>query len=279
MRTIDTGILTEKVREMCRPLAMELPADVKACMEAARSREDSVTAVSVLGDILDNAELADRESIPMCQDTGASVVFLEIGLDVHFDGDPYAAINEGIRQGYEKYYLRKSIVQDPLRRVNTGDNTPAFINTTLVPGDKVKLTLMAKGFGSENMSRLKMLVPADGRKGVRDFVLETVSMAGPNACPPFMVGVGIGGTFEQVALAAKRSLLRSLDSTNEDPYYAEFEAELLREINELGVGPQGFGGRTTALAVTIEALPTHIAALPVAVNIQCHAIRHQEVII
>ena len=279
MRTIDTGILTEKVREMCRPLAMELPADVKACMEAALSREDSVTTVSVLGDILDNAELADRESIPRCQDTGASVGVLEIGLDVHFDGDPYAAINEGIRQGYEKYYLRKSIVKDPIRRVNTGDNTPAFINTTLVPGDKVKLTLMAKGFGSENMSRLKMLVPADGRKGVRDFVLETVSMAGPNACPPFMVGVGIGGTFEQVALAAKRSLLRSLDSTNEDPYYAEFEAELLREINELGVGPQGFGGRTTALAVTIEALPTHIAALPVAVNIQCHAIRHQEVII
>ncbi len=279
MRTIDTGILTERVREMCRPLAMELPADVKTCMKIARSNEDSDTAVSVLGDILDNAELADRESIPMCQDTGAAVIFLEVGLDVHFTSDPYAALNEGIRQGYKKYYLRKSVVADPLRRVNTGDNTPAFIHTELVSGDKVKITLMAKGFGSENMSRLKMLMPADGRQGVRDFVLETVSMAGPNACPPFMVGVGIGGTFDQVAVAAKRSLLRSLDSKHEDPYYAEFEAELLHDINQLGVGPQGFGGRTTALAVAIKALPTHIAGLPVAVNIQCHAIRHQKEII
>lgn len=279
MRTIDTSVLTDRVREMCRPLAMELPADVKACLKIARSAEDGKTAISVLGDILDNAELADRESIPMCQDTGATVVFLEVGLDVHFDSDPYEAINEGIRQGYEKYYLRKSLVGDPLRRVNTGDNTPAFINTQLVPGDKVKITLMAKGFGSENMSRLKMLVPADGRQGVKDFVLETVSMAGPNACPPFMVGVGIGGTFDQVALAAKRSLLRRLDSKHEDPYYSELESELLHEVNQLGVGPQGFGGRTTALAVTIEALPTHIAGLPVAVNIQCHAIRHQEEVI
>jgi fumarate hydratase subunit alpha len=279
MRTIDTSILTDRVREMCRPLAMELPADVKACLEVARSAENCTTAVSVLGDILDNADLADRESIPMCQDTGAAVVFLEVGLDVHFNSDPYAAINEGIRQGYEKYYLRKSVVADPLRRVNTGDNTPAFINTKLVPGDKVKITLMAKGFGSENMSRLKMLMPADGRQGVHDFVLETVSMAGPNACPPFMVGVGIGGTFDQVALAAKRSLLQNLDSKHEDTYYAEFESQLLHDINQLGVGPQGFGGRTTALAVAIEALPTHIAGLPVAVNIQCHAIRHQEEII
>ena len=279
MRTIDTSILTERVREMCRPLAMELPADVKACLENARSTESSHTAVSVLGDILDNADLADRQSIPMCQDTGAAVVFLEVGLDVHFNSDPYAAINEGVRQGYEKYYLRKSVVADPLRRVNTGDNTPAFINTQLKPGDQVKITLLAKGFGSENMSRLKMLMPADGRQGVHDFVLETVRMAGPNACPPFMVGVGIGGTFDQVALAAKRSLLRRLDSKHEDPYYAEFESELLHDINQLGVGPQGFGGRTTALAVAIETLPTHIAGLPVAVNIQCHAIRHQEVII
>lgn len=276
MRTVEVSTLTETVRDMCRPLAMTLPDDVYQALEQARATEDSPVGCAVLDDLLNNASLADEASIPICQDTGVAVVFMDVGREVHFDGDPYAAIEEGVRRGYREFNLRKSVVSDPLRRVNTGDNTPPFVTVRLVPGDRVKVTLMAKGFGSENMSRLIMLRPADGVEGVKRFVLETVEAAGPNACPPFVVGVGIGGTFDRVALLAKMSLMRRVGEPHPDPYYAELEREWLAAINQSGIGPQGFGGRTTALAVHIEKAATHIAGLPVAVNMNCHATRHVE---
>ncbi len=274
VREFDVSVLRDTVEEMCGRLACQLPGDIRRAVEQTLEREDGLTAREVLEDLLLNYDIAAKDHIPICQDTGMIVAFLDVGLDVHFTGDPYEAIHEGVRRGYSKHLLRMSVVKDPLRRVNTGDNTPAMVTTRLIPGDRVAVTLLAKGFGSENMSRLAMLVPADGEEGVRRFVIDTVAHAGPNACPPFVVGIGIGGTFDQVALAAKRALARPLTESNPDAYYAEMERSLFEEINRLGVGPQGFGGRGTALGVAIEVLPTHIAGLPVAVNINCHVARH-----
>lgn len=216
---------------------------------------------------------------PICQDTGVACVFLKIGQDVHINGDLTEAVNEGVRRGYRDGYLRKSVVKDPLRRVNTGDNTPAMLYIELVPGDKIELTVAPKGFGSENMSRIAMLKPSDGIEGVKNFILKTAEEAGPNPCPPIVIGVGIGGTFDKAALLAKKALMRSTDERNADEFYAELENEMLRKVSALGIGPQGFGGKTTALAVNIEAMPTHIAGLPVAVNINCHVTRHKSAII
>lgn len=273
-REFDVAILRDVVEELCGELACELPNDIYNGIAQALDREDGPMARQVLNDLLINCDIAAKERVPMCQDTGMIVVFLDVGFDVRFLGDPYEAIDEGVRRGYKRHVLRMSVVRDPLRRINTHDNTPAMVTTRLVPGDRVTITLLCKGFGSENMSRLAMLLPADGEEGVRKFVIDTVSKAGPNACPPFVVGVGIGGTFDQVALAAKRALSRPLTEPNGDPFYARMEQSLLAEINELGIGPQGFGGRATALGVAIEVLPTHIAGLPVAVNINCHMARH-----
>ena len=232
-------------------------------------------AKEILDRIIENYQIADEANVPVCQDTGVACVFLKVGQDVHITGDITDAVNEGVRQGYAEGYLRKSVVGDPLERVNTGDNTPAMLYTELVPGDKIEITVAPKGFGSENMSQIKMLRPSDGVDGVKRFVVQAVEEAGPNPCPPIVVGVGIGGTFDKAAYLAKKALLRNVDETNEDPFYAKLEAELLAEINRLGIGPQGFGGKTTALAVTIETYPTHIAGLPVAVNINCHVTRHK----
>ncbi|NLB50244.1 MAG: fumarate hydratase [Clostridiaceae bacterium] len=276
MREFQVDLLRDAVERMCGPAACDMPEDVRQAMEEAARIEDGPNARSVLAELLDNYQIAATERIPVCQDTGMVVIFLDVGLDVHFNGDPYQAINEGVRRGYRDSSLRMSIVGDPLRRVNTGDNTPALVSVRLVPGDRVTLTFMAKGFGSENTSRLAMLRPADGLEGVRRFVLDTAAKAGPNACPPIVVGVGIGGSFDQVALAAKRALSRDTGQAHSDPFYADFERSLLEDINKTGVGPQGLGGRTTALSVAIEVLPTHIAALPVACNINCHVARHMK---
>ena len=224
---------------------------------------------------MENYTIAREKAQPICQDTGVACVFLKIGQDVHLTGNLEDAINEGVRQGYAEGYLRKSVVRDPLDRVNTGDNTPAMIYYELVPGDTLEITVAPKGFGSENMSAIKMLRPSDGEQGVKDFVLQVVEAAGPNPCPPIVVGVGIGGTFDKAAYLAKKALMRSVDVPNPKPYYANLEKELLEKINALGIGPQGFGGKTTALAVNIEEFPTHIAGLPVAVNINCHVTRHK----
>ena len=242
--------------------------------------EVSPIGKKVLGQLQDNLHIAQEDTIPICQDTGMAVVFLEIGQEVHFEGGSLTdAVNEGVRQGYVDGYLRKSVVKDPLRRVNTGDNTPAMLYIELVPGDKIELTVAPKGFGSENMSRIAMLKPSDGIEGVKNFILKTAEEAGPNPCPPIVIGVGIGGTFDKAALLAKKALMRSTDERNADEFYAELENEMLRKVNALGIGPQGFGGKTTALAVNIEAMPTHIAGLPVAVNINCHVTRHKSAII
>ena len=274
IRSFDVALIEDAVARMCGPLACIMPTDVWSAMEGALDREDGQNARSVLKELLENYDVAAKESIPICQDTGMVVVFLDVGRDVHFLGDPYEAINEGVRRGYREAALRMSVVGDPLRRVNTGDNTPALVTTRLVEGDRVTLTFLTKGFGSENMRRLAMLRPADGLEGVKRFVLDTAAKAGPNACPPLVLGIGIGGTFDQVALAAKRALARELGEPHPDPFYAQLEAEILEEVNQLGLGPQGMGGRTTALAVAIETLPTHIAGLPVACNINCHVARH-----
>lgn len=276
IREFHVDRLRDAVEGMCGPAACDMPVDVWDAMKEAARIEDGAIARSVLQELLTNYEIASTDQIPVCQDTGLVVVFLDVGRDVHLIGDPYEAINEGVRRGYRKAALRMSVVGDPLRRVNTGDNTPAFVTVRLVPGDRVTLHFLAKGFGSENMSRLAMLRPADGLEGVRRFIVETAAMAGPNACPPLVVGVGIGGTFDQVALAAKRALARDTGQPHPDPFYADFERSLLKEINSLGVGPQGLGGRVTALSVAIEVLPTHIAALPVACNINCHVARHMK---
>lgn len=246
-------------------------------MENARETEPWPVASDTLQVLCDNMRAASERALPVCQDTGMACVFLEIGQDVHIIGDLKAAVNAAVAKGYTKGYLRKSVVKDPLRRVNTEDNTPAMLTIDLVPGDKVKITVAPKGFGSENMSRLKMLRPADGMEGVMDFVVETMKLAGANPCPPVVLGVGIGGTFDKAALLAKHALLRPIDEPNPDQFYAEMEQELLRRINALGTGPQGFGGRTTALGVNIETLPTHVAGLPVAVNVSCHVTRRASV--
>ena len=264
---------------MCIEANCHLSSDVKERICDFCERESWAGAKEILERIVENFEIADAEDRPVCQDTGVACVFLEIGRDLHINGNITEAVNEGVRQGYSEGYLRKSVVRDPLDRVNTGDNTPAMIYYDIVPGDKVEITLAPKGFGSENMSRIAMLRPSDGVKGVIDFVVRAVEEAGPNPCPPIVVGVGIGGTFDKAAYLAKLALLRPLDEPNPDEYYKNLEAEILEKINSLGIGPQGFGGRTTALAVNIEKLPTHIAGLPVAVNINCHVTRHKTEVI
>lgn len=273
MREIKAAAVTEAVAALCIEANAHLPADVEAALAAARAAEPWPLAKHTLGLLEKNLEMANACALPICQDTGMAVVFAEVGQEVHIDGDFEAAVNEGVRRGYGEGYLRKSIVGDPLRRVNTGDNTPAALHLRLVPGDKLRLTVAPKGFGSENMSRLAMLRPADGVEGVERFVLETVRLAGPNPCPPMVLGVGIGGSFDGVALLAKQALLRPLDKPNPDGYYAALEKKLLAAVNELGIGPQGFGGKTTALGLAIETAPTHVAGLPVAVNVSCHATR------
>ncbi len=275
MKEVHINTIVEAVSKLCMDANYHLGSDVRNKLVLAKKQESWAIAEDILDKILINADIASNERMPMCQDTGMACVFVEIGQDVHIVGGSLEdAINEGVRQGYRKGFLRKSVVKDPLRRVNTGDNTPAVINYNIVTGDKLSITIAPKGFGSENMSRLKMLKPSDGLQGVKDFIIETVKLAGPNACPPLIVGVGIGGTFDRAALLAKKAAVRSVDVSNGDEFYAELEKELLEEINNLGIGPQGFGGRTTALAINIEAYPTHIAGLPVAVNINCHATRH-----
>ncbi len=280
MKTIHVDKITEEVKRMAIEAAYFLPEDVQKSLEDSREKDDWPLAKEILDQILANAEIARTEEVPMCQDTGMAVVFVEMGQDVHVEGGFIEdAINEGVRQGYEEGYLRKSVVGDPIERVNTKDNTPAVIKYKIVPGDELKLIFAAKGFGSENMSRLTMLKPADGLEGVKKFILETVELAGPNPCPPIVVGVGIGGTFDKAADMAKEVLMRPLDQYHEKEFYADLERELEEKVANLGVGPQGFGGRTTALRVMIKEYPTHIAGLPVAVNINCHATRHKEVIL
>ena len=275
MRDISVTAVTESVQRLCIRANNHLPADVKQALVTSRQNEPWPVAHDILGKIIQNYELADQTDSPICQDTGMACVFLEIGQEVHLiDGDLSEAVNEGVRQGYREGCLRKSVVGDPLKRNNTGDNTPALLYIDMVPGDRLGITVVAKGFGSENMSRIAMLRPSDGKEGVVDFVLSTIEAAGPNPCPPIVVGVGIGGSFDKVALAAKKALIRPLDVKNHDPFYANLEAELLEKINALGIGPQGFGGATTALSVAVETVPTHIAALPCAVNINCHVTRH-----
>ena len=274
MREIPVAKIVESVRRMCIEANYHLPADVCTRIAKARDEETFPAAKDTLDKLAKNARIADEGRLPICQDTGMALVFVEIGQDAHIAGSLEDAVNEGVRAGYRDGYLRKSVVADPLRRVNTGDNTPAMLYVDLVPGDKVMITVAPKGFGSENMSRIAMLIPSDGVQGVKDFVLETVELAGPNPCPPIVVGVGLGGTFDKAALIAKKALLRPLGQQNPDPYYAALEEELLEKINALGIGPQGFGGKTTALSVNIECLPTHIAGLPCAVNINCHVSRH-----
>ena len=273
MRSITAQQISDTVARLCIRANKELPEDIVRAMRSAAAEEPWPLAKSTLGVLCKNIDAAAERALPVCQDTGLACVFAELGQDVHIEGDFTDAINEGIRRGYGEGYLRKSVVCDPLRRVNTGDNSPAAITVELVPGDELKLTVIPKGFGSENMSRLAMLKPADGVEGVKRFVVETAQAAGSNPCPPIVVGVGIGGTFDKAAALAKHALLRPIDQPNADPYYAALEKELLEEINALGIGPQGFGGRTTALGLNIETMPTHVAGLPVAVNISCHVTR------
>jgi len=274
MRELQAGIITDAVRRMFITANRVLPDAVRRCIATARQHEDWPEAQETLARIVDNYEIAEREGMPICQDTGVACVFVELGQDAHIVGDLNEAINEGIRRGTCEGYLRASLVADPIRRGNTGDNTPAMIYCDVVPGDRCKITVAPKGFGSENMSSIAMLSPPDGLDGVKAFIIQTVEKAGPNPCPPVFVGVGLGGTFDKAALLAKKALLRQADDTHPDPFYAALEEELLQSINALGIGPQGFGGRTTALAVKILAMPTHIAGLPVAVNINCHVARH-----
>ena len=276
MRELPVSRITETIERLCIEACNHLPEDVKRGIRSCRACEDGEIAKGVLDNIIANFEIADEENVPICQDTGMACVFLEIGQDVHFvGGDLREAVDEGVRRGYTKGYLRKSVVRDPIRRGNTNDNTPAMLYTEIVPGDQVKITVGPKGFGSENMSAIRMFKPSAGLQGIKDFIIETVENAGPNPCPPMVVGVGIGGTFDKAALLAKKALMRPLDSHNPDPYYADLEKEMLAKINELGIGPQGFGGKTTAIGLNIETLPTHIAGMPCAININCHVTRHK----
>ncbi len=278
MKELDLRKVTDEVERMCIEGNYFIGKEVLDKIKEAYAKEESEVGKNILGQIIENDEIAANEQVPMCQDTGIVVVFLEIGTEVKIPGDIYEAINEGIRRGYEKGYLRKSVVKDPLDRVNTKDNTPAVIHTTLVPGsDKVKIIVAPKGGGSENMSVLKMLKPSDGIEGIKKLVIETIKNAGGNPCPPIIVGVGIGGNFEKSAILAKRAILRDINDKSSSPINAKLEEELLELINKTGVGPLGLGGRTTALAVKVETYPCHIAALPVAINLNCHAARHKEV--
>ena len=274
MKNIDAKVIEDTVARLCIEANLRLPPDVINAIESAEKAEPWDGAKRILSLLGDNVRIASEKTLPVCQDTGMACVFVELGQDVHIDGGDFEeAVNNGVRRGYGEGYLRKSVVCDPLRRVNTGDNTPALLTVKLTRGDKMRITVMPKGFGSENMSALKMLKPADGVEGVKSFVLDTVEKAGANPCPPIIVGVGIGGSFDKAACLAKHALLRPVNEPNPDEYYAALERELLDKINALGIGPQGFGGKTTALAVLIEAMPTHVAGLPVAVNISCHATR------
>ncbi len=276
MREINVQQITDVVEKLCIEANQYLPEDVQCAIKGCRSCEDWEIAQGVLDNIITNFEIAKEEHVPICQDTGMACVFLEIGQDVHLTGGSLSeAVDEGVRRGYDKGYLRKSVVGDPVRRGNTGDNTPAMLYTEIVPGGQVKVTVGPKGFGSENMSQIRMFKPSAGLQGIKDFIVEVV----PNPCPPMVVGVGIGGTFDKAALLAKKALMRPIDSENPDPYYADLEKEMLEKINELGIGPQGFGGKTTAIGLNIETLPTHIAGMPCAVNINCHVTRHKTEVI
>lgn len=274
IREIDASLITETVARLCVEANRNLPADVCTALHQSAKDEPFAPARELLDLLVRNEAIARQTQMPICQDTGMAVVFADIGQDVHIHGSFEEAVHEGVRRGYVDGLLRKSVVGDPLRRVNTKDNTPAILHTRLVPGDRLTLTVAPKGFGSENMSRLQMLTPAAGVQGVKDFVLETVRLAGANPCPPMVLGVGVGGDFEQVAELAKRALMIPLDQHNPDPFYAELEDELLAAVNETGIGPQGLGGKTTCLGLHILARPTHIAGLPVAVNVSCHVTRH-----
>jgi fumarate hydratase subunit alpha len=281
LRNIDAQEVTKAVSRLCQEANFFLPVDVLKALEKGRKAEESPLGQQTLDQILSNARMAAEEQIAICQDCGVAVVYLEVGQDIHITrGDLYEAVNEGVRQGYDEGYLRKSIVNQPFSsRVNTRDNTPAVIHTDIVPGDKLRIIVMPKGGGSENMTRLFMLTPARGRQGIIDSVVQAVDEAGSNPCPPVVVGVGIGGTAEKAMSLAKKSLLREIGSNNTDPEVAGLEKELLQRVNSLGIGPQGFGGRTTALAVHIETFPAHIASMPLAVNLQCHAARHKEAVL
>lgn len=277
MREIHISEIIEVVKELCIEANYYLSKDINEALSDAKEKETWPLAESILDKLILNSNIAKNEQMPICQDTGMACIFVEIGQDVHVVGGLLEdAINEGVRRGYKDGFLRKSVVKDPLNRVNTNDNTPAIIYYDIVGGNKIKITVAPKGFGSENMSRIKMLKPSDGVNGVKDFVLETVKLAGPNPCPPIVIGVGIGGTFDKAAYLAKKALIRPINKNNDEKFYSDMENELLESINELGIGPQGFGGKTTALGVNIEVYPTHIAGLPVAVNINCHATRHKE---
>lgn len=275
MRTIDVSVITENIKEMCIEANHFLTSDMKCVLDNACEQEAAPLGKQILGQLRENLQIAGTDMIPICQDTGMAVIFMEIGQEVHFEGGSLEqAIHEGVRQGYVEGFLRKSVVKDPIFRENTGDNTPAIIHYAIVPGDRVKITVAPKGFGSENMSRVFMLKPADGIEGVKNAILTAVKDAGPNACPPMVVGVGIGGTFEKCALMAKHALTRPVDQHSPIPYVKELEEEMLAKINALGIGPGGLGGSTTVFAVNIETYPTHIAGLPVAINICCHVNRH-----
>lgn len=279
MRTISAREITDTVARLCIEANRTLSPDMTSALANAQAAEPWPVAKAALDTICQNLDVAKETGLPICQDTGMAVVFADIGQEVFIDGSFEQAIHDGVAKGYTEGFLRKSVVADPIRRGNTGDNTPAIIHTRLVPGDRVRLTVAPKGFGSENMSRIGMLKPAQGKEGVMDFIVETVRLAGPNPCPPIVVGVGIGGTFELCAMLAKRALLRGVDTRHPDPYYAEMEQTLLTRINALGIGAQGFGGKTTALGLQIETYPTHIAGMPVAVNISCHVTRHKEAVL
>lgn len=279
MRTITAREITDTIARLCIEANRTLSPDMTNALTNARAAEPWPVAKAALDTICQNLDVAKETGLPICQDTGMAVVFADIGQEVFIEGNFEQAVHDGVAKGYTEGFLRKSVVADPIRRGNTGDNTPAVIHTRLVPGDRVRLTVAPKGFGSENMSRIAMLKPAQGKEGVMDFIVETVRLAGPNPCPPIVVGVGIGGTFELCAMLAKRALLRGVDTHHPDPYYAEMEQTLLTRINALGIGAQGFGGKTTALGLQIETYPTHIAGIPVAVNISCHVTRHKEAVL
>lgn len=279
MREIKAGEITRLLKTACVDACWSLPGDVFDALKNSRRVEESPAGKDVIDQLVENAEIAYNEQVPICQDTGLALVFVELGQDVHIvGGGLYDAINEGVRQGYEDGYLRKSIVRHPLDRMNTQDNTPAVIHTTIVDGDGLKITVAPKGGGSENMSVARVLAPAAGAAGIKQFVVETVRNAGPNPCPPVIVGVGIGGTMEMAAILSKRAILRKMGESSPNPTDAKLEAELLKAVNDTGVGPSGYGGRVTALAVNVESYPCHIASLPVAITLQCHAARHKEIV-
>ena len=280
IREINVSEITAAVKEMCIQANHFLSPDMDKALKAATANEESPLGKKILNQLQENLKIAGEDMIPICQDTGMACVFLEIGQDVHIAGGDLAeAVNEGVRRGYDKGYLRKSVVKDPVRRGNTGDNTPAMLYTEIVPGDQIKVPVGPKGFGSENMSMIRMFKPSAGLQGITDFIMEVVETAGPNPCPPMVVGVGIGGTFDKCALLAKKALMRPIDSENPDPFYADLEKEMLEKVNKLGIGPQGFGGKTTAIGLNIETLPTHIAGMPCAVNINSHVTRHKTEVI